>query len=60
MCLNYHAAENDYYQEWFEDVEDGWIAALNLRDHVIREFETIFVENYMAMGGMLSNLTGGP
>jgi hypothetical protein len=58
--LNYHAAENDYYQEWCEDVEDGWIAVLNLRDHVISEFETIFVENYMAMGGPLSHFNWRP
>ncbi|MBE0662793.1 MAG: hypothetical protein IH597_10010 [Bacteroidales bacterium] len=53
--LNYHAAENDYYQEWFEEVEDGWIAILNLRDYIIKEFETIFVPNYIAMNGVLSH-----
>lgn len=58
--LNYHAAENDYYQEWCDDVEDGWIAMLNLRDHVMKEFATIFVENYVAMGGQLSNVNWRP
>lgn len=58
--LNYHAAENDYYQEWCEDVEDGWIAVLNLREHVIKEFETIFVGTYLAMGGRLNHLNWRP
>lgn len=51
--LNFHASENDYYQEWREDVEDGWIAALNLRKHVIEEFQTIYVDHYMTMGSPL-------
>jgi hypothetical protein len=58
--LNYHASENDYYQEWCEDVEDGWIAVLNLREHVIKEFETIFVGTYLAMGGRLNHLNWRP
>lgn len=58
--LNYHAAENDYYQEWNEDVEDGWITVLNLRDHVIREFQTIFVDTYLNMGGRFVNFNWRP
>lgn len=54
--LNFHASENDYYQEWFEDLEDGWIALLNLRPHVIDEFESIYVDKYMAMGGPLNRI----
>jgi hypothetical protein len=58
--LNFHASENDYYQEWFEDVEDGWIAILNLRDHVLSEFQTIFAEYYIAMGGRLNQFNWRP
>lgn len=58
--LNYHAAENDYYQEWSDEIENGWIVALNLRDHVIKEFESIFVENYIAMKGPLSHFNWRP
>lgn len=54
--LNFHASENDYYQEWREDVEDGWIALLNLRQHVIAEFESIFADNFVAMGGPLNRI----
>jgi len=58
--LNYHAAENDYYQEWREDVEDGWITILNLRDHVIKEFQTIFVDTYFNMDGRFVNFNWRP
>jgi hypothetical protein len=49
--FNFHSAEDDYYQEWFEDIEDGWIVALNFREHVIREFERAHIDYYIAFGG---------
>ena len=36
--LNFHASDDCYYQEWFDDVEDGWIAAVNFRNHILQEF----------------------
>lgn len=58
--LNFHASENDYYQEWAEDVEDGWIAILNLRKHVIDEFRQIYVDGYVSMGNMLNFIAWRP
>ncbi len=49
--LNAHVDENDYYQEWFDEIEDGWIVALNFRNHVIREFESANIDYYIAFGG---------
>jgi len=37
--LNFHSSDNDYYQEWFDEIEDGWIVGINFREHVIKEFE---------------------
>lgn len=53
--LNFHASENDYYQEWREDVAEGWIAALNLRRHVLEEFQTIYVDKYIFMDSLLQH-----
>ena len=39
--LNFHASDNDYYQEWFDDIEDGWISLVNFQDHVLLEMETL-------------------
>jgi len=54
--LNFHSAEDDYYQEWFEDIEDGWIACVNFRDHIISEFESAHIDYYVAIGGTLNNV----
>jgi hypothetical protein len=49
--LNFHPLDNDYYQEWFEDLEDGWIVALNFREHVLKEFRHANLDYYIAFGG---------
>lgn len=54
--LNFHAEDNDYYQEWFEDIEDGWIACLNFRGHVIEEIESAHIDYYVAIGGSLNDI----
>ncbi len=54
--LNFHAQDNDYYQEWFEDVEDGWIALVNIRNHVLDEIQSASIDYYLAVGGSLNNL----
>ncbi len=54
--LNFHASDDCYYQEWFEDIEDGWIAAVNFRNHVIKEFESRHIDYYVAFGGKLNNI----
>lgn len=61
--LNFHASDYDYYQEWFEDVEDGWIAFINFRPHVVEEFSRANIDYYLAIGGDLNDIswrTGTP
>jgi hypothetical protein len=55
--LNFHSGDDDYYQEWFDDIEDGWIVLINCRDHVIQEIESGHLDYYMAVGGAFNNLT---
>ena len=54
--MNFHASDNDYYQEWFEDIEDGWIACINFREHVVEEFMRSHIDYYLALGGGLNNV----
>jgi hypothetical protein len=55
--LNFHGSfEDDYYAEWFEDVEDGWIAAINFREHVLQEFSRANIDYYLIFGGELDNV----
>jgi hypothetical protein len=54
--LNFHYSDDCYYEEWFDDVEDGWIALVNFHDHVINEFERIHIDHYFVMGGELEDI----
>lgn len=54
--LNFHYSDDCYYEEWFDDVEDGWIAVINFHDHVINEFERINIDHYFVMGGELEDI----
>jgi hypothetical protein len=49
--MNFHSGDTDYYQEWFDEIEEGWIVALNFRDHVISEFRECSLDYYIAFGG---------
>ncbi len=55
--LNFHVSDDSYYEEWFEDVEEGWIALLNFREHVLKEIQKANLDYYLVMGGDI-NLVG--
>ncbi|WP_138994477.1 hypothetical protein [Larkinella sp. C7] len=54
--LNFHGSDDSYYEEWFEDVEDGWIAAVNFRDFVESEWKRFRLDYYMNFGGTLDEI----
>ena len=54
--LNFHFDGDDYYDEWFQDVEDGWIAAINFQPHVLQEFKRYNIDYYLNFGGDLDEL----
>ena len=54
--MNFHASDDCYYQEWFEEVEDGWIAFLNFRKHVLDEFQHANIDYYILSGGKLNDV----
>jgi hypothetical protein len=54
--LNFHASDDCYYEEWFQEVEEGWIAAINFREHVLKEFEKNNIDYYLVFGGELNDL----
>lgn len=57
--MNFHYGEDDYYNEWFEDVneQDGYIALLNFRAHVVEEMSLGDIDSYFLMGGKLNDIT---
>ncbi len=55
--LNFHASDDEYYQEWFDEVEDGWIAFLNFRKHVLDEFQRANIDFFIVSGGQLNDIS---
>lgn len=51
--LNFHGSDDCYYEEWFEEVEDGWIAGVNFQEHVLEEMKNYNVDNYINLSGSL-------
>ena len=51
--LNFHGSDDCYYEEWFEDVEEGWIAAINFRDFIMEEWQQYNIDSYINFGGSL-------
>lgn len=49
--LDFHSDTDDYYAEWFDNIEDGWIIGINFRKHVIEEFCNTNIDQYIAFGG---------
>ena len=60
--LNFHADADDYYQEWYDEVTEsgGWIAMINVHDHVMDEMSAAGLDNYLHYGSLLNNLTWRP
>jgi hypothetical protein len=57
--LNFHASDDLYYEEWFDEVDDqgGWIALLNFHEHVLRELADANIDNYFLSGGRLNEMS---
>lgn len=56
--FNFHGNEDDYYSEWFDEIEeeDGWIALVNAREHVQDELKNFDLDYYFLMGGDLEEV----
>ena len=55
--LNFHSSDDSYYEEWFAELEDGWIAMVNFREHVLDEFKYCKADYYLNFGGDLDTLS---
>ena len=54
--LNFHGGETDYYEEWLDDLENGWIVAVNFREHILHEHAQYYVDQYLISGGELDDI----
>ena len=51
--LNFHNSDDCYYEEWHEELEDGWIIPLNFREHVLKEFDRAGITRYYTWDELL-------
>lgn len=54
--LNFHSSDDSYYEEWFDDIEDGWIVTINFQEHVIKEFISANIDYYFLFIESLNQL----
>lgn len=51
--LNFHGSDDSYYEEWVEELEDGWIAAVSFPVFIQEEMKKYRLDQYIHMGGPL-------
>lgn len=56
QVMNFHYSDDAYYEEWFDELEDGWVALVNFRLHVSSEFSVARIDHYFIMGGNLQEV----
>ncbi|MCC6601453.1 MAG: hypothetical protein IT223_12395 [Crocinitomicaceae bacterium] len=56
--LNFHFSDDCYYEEWFEEVSenDGWIALVNFREHVLEDLQSNNIDSFFLLGGKLNEV----
>ena len=54
--LNFHSEDTDYYEEWFENLDDGWIVGINFSEHVRNEFSESSIDQYVGFGGTFNEM----
>lgn len=56
--LNFHSSDEEYYAEWYDEVseQNGWIALINFRLHVLDELQHANIDQYFLLGGKLNTL----
>lgn len=48
--LGFHPSDDLYYEEWFEDIEDGWIVAIHFRYFVYDDWKKRGIAAYIIYG----------
>lgn len=54
--LNFHGDMTDYYEEFFDELDDGFMAFIGFREHVLQEFYDLGLDAYFISGGELDTL----
>ena len=55
--LNFHSSDDCYYEEWIDEIENGWVCMLNARKHIIDEMSKVGIDHFFAIGGNLEDIS---
>ena len=55
-CINFHSSDDCYYEEWIDDIENGWVACINFHEHVLFELNAVGIDQYFIYGGEMEEL----
>lgn len=49
--LNFHSGDEDYYEEWYEDIKDegGWIVAINMPQQTQYDLQRSLIKRYIRL-----------
>jgi hypothetical protein len=45
--MNFHGSDDSYYEEWHQELDDGWIALVDTPDFVCEEMRKYRLDNYV-------------
>ncbi len=51
--FNFHGSDDSYYEEWFDELEGGWISSIGFRDFILEEWKKYSIDYYVNFGGEL-------
>ena len=54
--LNFFGDNNEYYMEWEDNNEEGWMCLLNFREHVLEEMSSVNIDHFLVWGGQLDEM----
>jgi len=54
--LIFHSSDDCYYEEWFDEIEDGWIAMVNFNSNVLLDIQEANLDQYVLIDRQLDDL----
>jgi hypothetical protein len=49
--LDFHGSDETYYEDWLDNLDEGWIKLVNFRKHVLQEMKRSRITNFLLFNG---------
>lgn len=54
--LNFHYSDTDYYEEWLEELDEGYITCIGFLPHVIEDMRKCRISRYITINDEINEL----